>query len=160
MAVILRPTTELVACAWLKGLVGDIVATTLPRPAADGTVSWSDTGFVTLHATSGRPNMYVAMREPVVLIDCWWASPESVKPKWHRANGLAEAIVAGCLDHDSTQRLLTLPTGYPQARVKSAHCVQEPRRPVVPGAGEQSADLGSYARLNLAVQFHWVQVGV
>ena len=158
MTVIQRATTELVAVAWLKGLVGDIVATTVPRPAKDGSVSWADTGFVSVHAMSGRANMYIPVREPSILIDCWWASPESVKPKWHRANGLAESIVAGCYDHANNPRLLTLPTGYPNARVLSAYCIQEPRRPVVPGGGEQSADLGSWARINLALQLHWIEV--
>jgi len=150
----LRATTDLVAVAWLKGLVGDIVATTVPR---NDTVAAS--GFVTVHTSGGSSNMYVPLREPVVLIDCWWAPKDSVKPPFNKATALAEAIVAGCYDHENTPRLLTLPDGYPHARVLSAHVVQDPRRPVVPGTGEASADHGSWARIVLGVQFHWIQVG-
>lgn len=149
-----RATTDLVAIAWIKGLVGDIVATTVPQ---NDTVK--ETGFVTVHTTSGNANMYVPMRMPVVLVDCWAASADSVKPPWNRATALAEAIVAGCYDHEVTPRLLTLPSGYPDARVLSAYTVQEPRRPVVPGGGEASADLGSWARIVLALQMHWIEVG-
>jgi hypothetical protein len=149
-----RATTDLVAVAWLKGLVGDIVATTVPR---NDTVAAS--GFVTVHASGGSSNMYVPVREPVVLIDCWWAATDSVKPPFAKASALAEAIVAGCHDHRGTPRLLALPTGYPGARVLSAHVVQDPKRPVVSGGGESSADLGSWARIILAVQFHWIEVG-
>lgn len=148
-----RATTDLVAIAWLKGLVGDIVATTVPR-----TDAVKDTGFVTVHTSSGSANMYVPMRMPVVLIDCWWAAADSVKPPRNKATALAETIVAGCYDHEGTPRLLTLPAGYPKARVLSAYTVQEPRRPVVPGGGEASADLGSWARIVLALQMHWIEV--
>jgi hypothetical protein len=147
-------TTDLVAVAWLKGLVGDIVATTVPR---NDTVAAS--GFVTVHTSGGSSNMYIPVREPVVLIDCWWAPKDSVTPPFNKATMLAEQIVAGCYDHQGTPRLLTLPAGYPNARVLSAHVVQDPRRPVVPGGGESSADLGSWARIVMAVQFHWIQVG-
>lgn len=149
-----RASTDLVAVAWLKGLVGDIVATTVPRAKAGTSFD-----FVTVHTTGGSSNMYVPMREPVVSIDCWSAQADSVKPSWENATALAEAIVAGCLDHDANPRLLILPTGYPNARVLSAHVVQDPRRPVIPGAGDNSADLGSWARIILAIQLHWVQVG-
>ncbi|WP_329308335.1 hypothetical protein [Streptomyces microflavus] len=154
-----RATTELVAIAWLRDLVGDIVATTVPRPGEDGIPTWADTGFVTVHTSGGSTNLYVPMRMPVVLIDCWAVSPNSVKPPWNRATVLAESIVAGCLDHESNPRLLTLSAGYPNARVLSAYTVQEPRRPVVPGGGEASADLGSWARIVMALQLHWVEVG-
>lgn len=153
-----RATTELVAIAWLRDLVGDIVATTVPRVPESGIPVWADTGFVTVHTSGGSANKDVPMRMPVVLIDCWGVAPNSIKPPWARTTALAEAIVAGCYDHEGTPRLLTLPAGYPNARVLSAYTVQEPRRPVVPGGGEASADLGSWARIVLALQLHWIEV--
>jgi hypothetical protein len=153
-----RATTDLVAIAWLKDLVGDIVATTVPRLPESGIPAWAETGFVTVHTSGGSTNMYVPMRQPVVMFDCWAASANSIKPPWNKATALAEAIVDGCEDHPANPRLLTLPAGYPHARVLSAYIVQEPRRPVVPGGGEQSADLGSWAHINGALQLHWVQV--
>lgn len=155
MAIVIakRATTDLVAVAWLKGLVGDIVATNVPVHAEG--VAFD---FVSVHTTGGSSNMYVPLREPVVSIDCWSAPAASVKPPWNKATGLAEAIVAGCQDHEANPRLLTLPSGYPGARVLSAHVVQDPRRPVIPGAGDNSADLGSWARIIMAIQLHWVEV--
>jgi hypothetical protein len=158
VTVALRATTDLVAIAWLKDLVGDIVSTTVPRVPETGIPPWAATGFVTVHTSSGGANKYVPMRMPIVLIDCWAANPNSVRPPWNKATALAEAIVNGCYDHEGTPRLLTLPSGYPNARVLSAYTVQEPRRPVVPGAGEASADLGSWARIILALQMHWIEV--
>ncbi|MER7814545.1 hypothetical protein [Streptomyces sp. NPDC096153] len=159
-SVVPRATTELVAVAWLKGVVGDIVATTVPRTPETGTPAWAATGFVTVRASSGNPHMYVPMRRPVVLFDCFATDGQSTKPPWSKANGLAAAIVEATYDHDTMQRLLNLPAGYgyPQARVKSAFIVQEPRRPVVPGAGEQSADIGSWAKVTGAIELHWVEV--
>lgn len=146
MAVMLRATTELVATAWLRGAVGDIVATNLPR---DNT-TWAASGFVTVATVGGIPNLYVPMRGPVVSVDCWAVSPESGKPPWNKAAFLAEQIQAACLDHDANPRLLTLPAGYPNARVLSAYPAYEARR--VP------ADPASYARFNLGVSMNWIEV--
>jgi hypothetical protein len=146
MTVALRATTELVAIAWLKGVVGDIVATTLP---ADNS-TWAASGFVVVATVGGSANRYVPLRSPVVSVDCWAVSPESNKPPWNKAAYLAELIQAACYDSQGTPRLLTLPTGYPQARVLSAYSEYEPRR--VPD------DEASYARFNLGLTFNWVEV--
>lgn len=144
--VILRATTELVAIAWLKGVVGDIVATTLPRDNA----TWAASGFVTLATVGGTANSYVPLRSPVVAVDCWAVKPDSNRPPWNQATYLAEQIQAACYDSANTPRLLTLPSGYPAARVLSAYSEYEPRR--VP------ADPGGYARISCGLTFNWVQV--
>lgn len=149
MTVTLRATPELVAIAWLKGIVGDRVSTTLPRSSASNS-TWAASGFVTVATVGGVPDMYVPMRNPALSVDCWATNPESNKPPWGKASWLADLILAGCLDHEGTPRLLTLPGAYPQARVLSAHPVYEPRR--VPD------DEASYARMNLGLLFHWVEV--
>jgi hypothetical protein len=146
MSVLLRASTELVAAAWLKGVVGDIVATTLPRSNA----TWAASGFVTVATVGGTPNLYVPLRAPVVSVDCWAVSPESNRPPWNKAGFLAEQIQAACYDSISTPRLLTLPAGYPNARALSVYSTYEPRR--VPD------DEASYARLNLGLTFNWVEV--
>ncbi|WP_406444557.1 hypothetical protein OHB14_36745 [Streptomyces sp. NBC_01613] len=124
----LRATPELVAEAWLKTVVGDIVATTLPKPRADGTLSWADSGFVTLVVAGGTPNLYVPLREPVVGVDCWATNPQSQKPPWNKAACLAEAIQAACYDHPAIPQRVTLPAGYPQAQVLSAYTTGDHRR--------------------------------
>lgn len=146
MTVALRATTELVAISWLKGVVGDIVATTLPR---DNT-SWAASGFVTLATVGGSAHMYVPMRTPVVGVDCWAVSRDSGRPPWNKAAWLAEQVQAACYDVDHIPRTLTLPAGYPSARVLSAYTAYEPRR--VPD------DAASYARFSLGIVLSWVEL--
>lgn len=143
---LLRATTELVTQAWVKTVVGDIVATKLPR---DNT-SWSKYGFVTLATTGGNTGLYVPMRSPVVSLDCWGVHPESGRPAWNRATALAERIVAATYDPAYTPQLVTLPAGYAQARVLTVYPAYEPRR--VPD------DPGSYARISLGLTVNWVEV--
>ncbi len=148
MPTILRPTTELVAVAWLAGLFDNpIVSTTLPKPATDQTISWADTGFVVVSTVGGTPNMYHPMRNPVVSVDCWAVNPHSAKPPWGKANNLAETILAACQDHQNVPRPLTLPGDFPPARVLSAYALGEPQR--VPD------DQASYAHYNFPLALHW-----
>jgi hypothetical protein len=146
MSVLLRATTELVAVAWLKGVVGDIVSTTLPR---DNT-SWAASGFVTVATTGGSAGLYVPLRSPVVSVGCWAAARDSNRPPWNKAAYLAEQIQAATYDVDGTSRLLTLPTNYPGARVLTAYTTYEPRR--VPD------DEASYAHFDFGLTLNWVEV--
>ncbi len=124
MSLQLRATPELVATAWLKTVVGDRVATTLPKDNA----SWAASGFCTLVSAGGTPNLYVPLREPVMSVDCWAFNADSQKPSWNKAAMLAEAIQAACYDHPAIPQTVTLPTGYPAARVLSAYTTGEHRR--------------------------------
>jgi hypothetical protein len=124
MSLQLRATPELVATAWLRTVVGDRVATTLPKDNA----SWAASGFCTLVSVGGTPNLYVPLREPVMGVDCWAFNPDSQKPPWDKAAMLAEAIAAACQDHAAIPQTVTLPTGYPQAQVLSAYTTGEHRR--------------------------------
>lgn len=144
---VLRATPELVAEAWLKTVVGDRVATTLPKNI-DG---WTENGFVTLVVAGGTPNLYVPLREPAVGVDCWAVNPQSQKPPWNKAACLAEAIQAACYEHAAIPQIVTLPTGYPAARVLSAYTTGEHRR--VPD------DPSSYARYSIpGLVIVWVEV--
>lgn len=137
----LRATPELVAVAWLAAVVGDIVATTLPKPGSDGALGWADTGFVTLVTAGGASNIYVPLRTPVMGVSCWAANPGSQKPPWGKASNLAEAIVDATLDHPNVPKALSLPGGYPDVQVKSAYVVGDPRR--------INDDASSYARYDI-----------
>jgi len=143
---LLHATTELVTQAWLKTVVGDIVATKLPRDNS----SWAASGFVTLATTGGNSGLYVPLRSPVVSFDCWAVHPGSGRPPWNRATALAERIVAACLDPAATPATVTLPSGYAPARVLTAFPAYEPRR--VPD------DPGSYARISLGLTVNWIEV--
>ncbi|MFJ4926844.1 hypothetical protein [Streptomyces sp. NPDC088736] len=148
----LHASPELVAEAWLKTVVGDIVATTLPKPQADGTLSWADTGFVTLVTVGGTPNIYVPLRDPVIGLSFWASNPGSQKPPWRKASNLAETVVAATLDHPNVPRTaLALPSGYPSVQVKSAYTVGDPRR--IPD------DPSSYARYDIpGLVIAWTEV--
>lgn len=147
----LRATPELVATAWLKTVVGDIVATTLPKPSADDTLSWADTGFVTLVTAGGTPNLYVPLRDPAMGVDCWAANPQSQKPPWNKAACLAEAIQAACYGHAGIPQTVALPSGYPAARVLSAYTTGEHRR--------VNDDSSSYARYSIpGLVIAWTEV--
>ncbi|MFI2761398.1 hypothetical protein ACH5A3_21390 [Streptomyces echinatus] len=148
----LHATPELVAEAWLKTIVGDIVATTLPKPGSTGALSWADTGFVTLVTAGGSPNLYVPLRTPVMGITCWAANPTSQKPPWRKASNLAESIVAACQDHPNVPKVsLALPGGYPRVQVKSAYVTGDPRR--IPD------DVSSYARYDIpGLVIAWTEV--
>lgn len=148
MAPTPRANSELVAVAWLQGADGmedGQVATTLP---AD-TTTWAAHGFVQVPmVVGGTPQLHHALREPVVQVDVWAVNPSSGKPPWGKAASLMELIVAATYDIDRMQRTLTLPTGYPQARVMTAHLITEPRR--IP------ADNASYARYSADLALHWI----
>lgn len=148
----LRATPELVATAWLASVLGDIVATTLPKPRADGTLSWADTGFVTLVTAGGSPNIYVPLRDPVTGVSCWAVNPGSQKPPWGKAANLAETVAAACQDHPNIpKRALSLPGGYPDVQVKSAYVTGEHRR--IPD------DASSYARYDIpGLVIAWTEV--
>lgn len=148
MAPTPRANSELIAVAWLQGAAGmeaGQVATTLP--ADEGT--WAANGFVQVPmVVGGTPQLHYALREPVVQVDAWAVNPNSGKPPWGKAASLMELIVAATYDVARMQRTLTLPSGYPQARVMTAHFVTEPRR--IP------ADNASYARFSADLILHWI----
>lgn len=146
MPVVLRPTTELVACAWIAGIEGvtsDMVATTLP----DST-SWSTNGFIQVYTVGGSPKLHNPLRQPVLNVDCWAVSPNSNKAPWGKANYLAELVWDASMV--SPGRVVTLPGSYPQARVLGVDVLQEPRR--VP------SDQAGYARYQFDMQIHWAAV--
>ncbi|WP_393075272.1 hypothetical protein [Streptomyces sp. LN704] len=147
----LHATPELVTTAWLISIVGDRVATTLPKPGPDG-LSWADGGFVTHVVAGGSSNIYVPLRTPVMGVSCWAANPDSQKPPWGKASNLAETIVAACLDHPNVPRTaLALPGGYPDVQVKSAYTVGDPRR--------ITDDASSYARYDIpGLVIAWTEV--
>lgn len=149
---VLHASPELVAEAWLKTVVGDIVSTTLPKPRADGTLSWAATGFVTLALAGGSPNIYVPLRDPAIGLSFWAVNPGSQKPPWRQASNLAETVVTACQDHPNVpRRALVLPGDYPDVQVKSAYVTGEPRR--------APDDASSYARYDIpGLVIAWTEV--
>ena len=143
-----RPTPDLVAVAWLKGVAGipsGSVATTLP---SDNT-TWAASGFVQVTVVGGSPEPHMPLRVPVLSVDCWAVNPGSGRPPWGKAATLAELVRDGTLAAD-VGRTVTLPVGGLTARVLSVYALSEARRIL--------DDDGSYARFSLDVALAWVGV--
>jgi hypothetical protein len=150
----LHATNDLVAVAWLRtlpGLSADGVATQLP---ADET-KWAANGFVVVPAhVGGSPHSNMALRRPVVQVDCWGTVPGSDKLPWGIPSQLAEQIRAGTYDRTTFGRLLEITAGgvsYPYARVKSARMMTEPRR--------VWSDAGDYAGFSFDLALQWTSAG-
>jgi hypothetical protein len=138
------PTTDLVAVAWLKSVLGPFsaVGTTLPTDRA----SWPD-GFVQVLGVGGTPHVELPVRRPVVSVDCWVAPTQtSNSPRWGQASVLAERVRLATEDK-AGPRVVVLTGNYRPAVVMSAWAATEPRR--IPD------DSGGYAHYSLDVGLHW-----
>jgi hypothetical protein len=146
MTVILKPTTELVAVAWIKGVEGissSAVGTTLP---SDDT--WADTGFVQVTAVGGSREMNIPVARPAVRLLSWAFSGTSKKPQWGKANNALELIWQGC-QADNAIRTVELPGDFPAVRVIGSQFIGEPQR--------RPDDPGSYAVYYVDLTLHWVE---
>lgn len=149
-----RANTELVAAAYLRSIVAAYdaaVGATLQGPDPDtAQLTWSKAGFVQLTGITGTIDMYVPMRRPVVSLDIYAANPgQSKRPPWGKCFALAELIVAASLDtatHDN-HAVVSLPTGYPSARVAEFTVLIEPQR--------RPADPADYAHVGMDVAISW-----
>lgn len=124
------PHTELVARAWILSIPGMLasVGTTLPGDIA----TWAEHGFYQLSLAGGRRDRDVPQSRSLIQVDAFAATPNSGRPPWSKANQMAEVIVAqtyGSVDDPTpAARVVTLPTGYQQARVQTVEVTSEPRR--------------------------------
>lgn len=144
MPITKHANNELVTVGWLKAMLGITeVATSLPD-------TWSTEGFVTVSDIGGASDIYVPLREPIMTVDCWAVSASSGKAPWNTASNYAESIRAATFDFDNIGKLLTIGTGFPNARVKSVYLTQEPRR--VPD------DAGSFAHYSMDMYVSWIEV--
>lgn len=150
MTLPLRPNTDLVACAWIAsipGLSADMVATTLPEPAA-----WSGDGFVLVTGGIGGTMLDVPAKNPAIQIDCYATRSGSNKPPWDRANLLAEHIRAETFQRDRAVRDLELVAKgvtYPSARVTGVRLLTEPRR--------MYGDPADWAHVSFDLQLLWTE---
>lgn len=153
MTTLQHATVDLVVTAWLAtipGITAAMVGTTLPQPAADGTVSWASSGFVQTTTVGGSPGIHVPLSSPVLQIDCWATQSNSDLPPRAKANALAMAVWWACELNTGTEQVLTLRSGYAGARVMSAYLLGEPR----PIFGDPS----DYARYTANLAMNWIEV--
>jgi hypothetical protein len=142
------PNAEMVGIAWVKSLPG-MDATKVATVVPGDTSKWSATGFVTVTAVGGSPNIYVPMRHPVVQISAWMVRENSEKAPWGEAQVLAEAIHAAFYDQANLAQTFTW-TNYRPAVLHSGYPLQEPRK--IPGSA------AGYAHVQFDAQLHWTTV--
>lgn len=155
----LRANAELVAGAYLRATLAayaTAVGAVLQGPdPATGAVTWGKTGFVQLTSIPGSTiDINVPVRHTVVSIDVWATNRgESKKPPWNLAFSIAEAVVAATYDTQAheTHAVVTLPAGYPQARVLEFSALTEP--------GRRPSDPADFARVGLDVRIAWHGLG-
>lgn len=149
-----RANTDLVMGLWLSSLPGfnsGMNARKLPERAEEN-ASLQTSGFVTWRTVGGTPDMYVPERKPVLQVNCYGfpTSSSSRKPQYNVANGLAETVAYACVNNTNFNAKLTLPTGYPPARVQQAHLLTEPR-PVF-------GDKAYWAIYQFDLQLYWLEL--
>lgn len=154
----LRANAELVVMAFLRARLDNYdtaVGAVLQGPAADGTLSWAGVGFVQPTTIGGTVDKNVPVRTSVVSLDVWAAVPRSKKPPWGQAFAVAETIIAATYDLSrevyDTHGVVTLPAGYPDARVTGFWVNTEPSR--------RPSDPSDYARVGLDVTIAWHGLG-
>jgi hypothetical protein len=141
----LLPTNEGVGVAWLRSLPGNIgAATTLPKEVA----SWAAAGFVVVSVVGGTARD-TNLRSPVLSLDCWAVAPDSDRPPWGKANGLAEYVRDAVFQEDMFPvPVVQSPGDYLPALVQSASLVSpDPRRVPDPDM--------SRAHYVLELSLHW-----
>ena len=152
----LRANPELVVMAFLRARLAaydTAVGAVLQGPGTDGTLSWAGVGFVQPTTTGGTINPNVPVRTTVVSLDVWAATPKSKRPPWGQAFAVAETIIAATYDTEvyDTHTVVTLPSGYPDARVTGFRALTEPSR--------RPSDPSDYARVGFDVEIVWHGLG-
>lgn len=153
-----RANTELVTAAYVRTIVGaydTAVGAILQGPDENtGKITWGNTGFVQVGTINGAIDAYVPVRHAVVSLDVWAANPnQSKRQPWGLAFSVAELIVAATFDtalHD-THAIVTLPTGFPNARVTEFSVISEPTR--------RTSDPSDYAHVGFDVTISWHGLG-
>lgn len=132
MTELKRPGARKVAAAWLATL-GLQAATGEELPA--DLDSWSEHGFVCVPVVAGgSPGRHVAMRNPVLQIDCWACRPGSDVSPWGKASDLAEQVIDQSFNDARQQRALHI-DGFERVLLRSAYALTEPREIPNDGAG-------------------------
>lgn len=148
----LYATNTLVAVAWIASIPGLTASGVGPQLPADET-SWGDGGYIVVpFSVGGTPMAMAPVARPVVQVECWATIPNSPDLPWNMAENLAEQVRMATYDRSGAfSRRLTLPDGYPNARVIAAMVLTHPKR--------VWSDAGDYAGFLLDVQLTWVAAG-
>lgn len=152
-----RPTSDLVAVAWLVEYVPELVAAMVGTALPKDTTKWAATGF--LQATSvpgGRtPDIDVPLRRPVVQLDAWATAntsgtASSIKPPWNLAAELLEHVRIATEDAQTGHygKPLVVKANYLDVRVQAVYLLSEPSKVL--------NDPSGYAHLTADLAIDWV----
>lgn len=142
-----RPTSALVAVAWIgqrvAGVTAGQVATKLPRDLS----TWADLGFVQVTILPRAADVDGLRRLPVAQVDAWAHSPEGVKPPVPKAAGLAELVYAATGNAQLFGKPVAMPASYAGALALSAYPLTEP--------AEVPDDPAGFARVTFDMALDW-----
>ena len=142
---------EEVCIQWLKtldGIPSDGVGDRLPQDNS----TWEASGFITVEAISGSPDIYLPEKHPIFHLLFWANRANSQRIPWGKANNLAELLIRACEVDNHTRYFghLTMPDPYENVRVLSGYALTEPRK--------VTADEGRFACYEMDFQMHWCRV--
>lgn len=156
LVIPLRANAELVTAAYIRLIVGaynTAVGAVLQGPDPDGVIQWGSTGFVQFSTVSDPIDPYVPLRHSVVSLDVWAVNQgSSKKPPWNLAFAVAELIIDAQYDRSvngtgDTHAVVSLPTGYPDARVTEFSTPSGPNR--------RPADPSDFAHVGMECTISW-----
>ena len=134
--ILLHPSSESVAVAWLSTWFPVGVATTLPRPGTWPILAGAIQAFGTVTIVGGATRD-TPLRSPVVSLGAWANIPGSDAPQWGAAVSLAEGLVHMCQDGTFVPVVVRPSAKYARAYVHSIRLNAEPRR--IPDQDESMA---------------------
>jgi hypothetical protein len=157
----LRPNSELVTEAWLRGVpdladTGCGVGTKFPSDPINWGIAVNRVyRFIKVGPVVGGGVSEVPLRQPVVSLTLQAARIGSSQPAYGAVEEVAELILAdtwtdenGRTDAGHRDVSPYLPSGYNPAAVRVVSAMNEPRR--------QPGDAGSYAKYTMDIQIFWV----
>jgi len=152
----LKANAELTTAAYVRAIVAaydTAVGAVLQGPDPSGVVQWGPTGFVQFTTVGDPIDMYVPVRHSVVSLDIWAVNTgSSKKPPWNLAYSIAETIIAAQYDlavigAGDTHAVVSLPSGYPNARVAGFVMRNGPMR--------RPSDQADFAHLGMEAEISW-----
>ena len=134
---------------WLRSVDPSVPPASTTRPA--NAASWAGTGFLVVSVVgdaSGPDNDY---RAPILSVDAWTYTPNSGKPQWEWAAGIAQTVRNAAARGLVPPAALPIRSGYHRARVDTVWKMTEIRRVPEP-------DGSSYAHFSVDIGLGWVEV--
>lgn len=154
-------TSGVVARAWLRTVLPAAVGVDRALPS-DITTNMRTSGFVVARTIGGGPDTDVALREPVIGVECWFPPTSDIgQQQWNAAEALANDVIKAAyawpmatsarpVPFDTRLNISALGMGaYRPARVHSVVPVSEPR--------ESPEDPGNFARFDIDVLIYWTE---